>query len=288
MAVLWSRKDKKPITCNGRTFEFGEDEDSKGVVASWYFDGEEMHHNFIVEKSEMKMDSSSLKTEGKTPTVFQVDEESCEVTIGDGFRFTATPRKNYSFANSSKLSKEYPFGMSQSVLRATYLSPESEVDGEVAEGSAYFQRVNIKAPTPSWYWGIFHFENGAFIDYHKSWLFGKTLKEELAFYDGDETHSFSEFSINMDEEGDLPSFHISAEGENGQKELNFTVEPYSKASWKFRKKLAGLIPNKLTYREYPAKISQLELVDRKKDRKLTLDDLGSSVGNAEYTTGFLL
>ncbi|MFP4116085.1 MAG: hypothetical protein ACLFTQ_02670 [Candidatus Aenigmatarchaeota archaeon] len=288
MAVLWSRKDENSITCNGRKFGFGGNKNEEGIVASWYFDGEEMHHNYLLEKSEMEIDSRSLKMGGETPTVFRVDGETCEVTVGDSFHFTARPREDYDFANSSKSSGEYPLGLSQSVLRCTRLGLESEVGREVAKGSAYFQRVNINAPTPSWYWGIFHFENDAFLDYHKSWLFGKTLKEELAFYDGDEAYTFDKFSVEMNEESDLPSFHISAEAENGRKELNFTVKPYSKASWKFRKKVAKVISNKLTYREYPAKISQLEFVDRKKEKKRTLEDLGSSVGNTEYTTGFLL
>ena len=55
---------------------------------------------------------------------------------------------------------------------------------------------------------------------------------------------------------------------------------------KEQKKIAKVIPNKLMYREYPAKISSLELID--KEKRITLEDLGSSVGNAEYTTGFLL
>ncbi|MBS3815545.1 MAG: hypothetical protein KGY45_03155 [Hadesarchaea archaeon] len=94
--------------------------------------------------------------------------------------------------------------------------------------------------------------------------------------------------MKVEDVGNLPSFHISAEKKESDKEIKFIVIPYSKTSWEFKKKIAKIIPNRLTYREYPAKVSKLELIDREKDRKVTLNDLGSSIGNAEYTTGLLL
>ena len=288
VAILWSKKDEKSVTCNGRKFEFEAEQGSEGVVASWYFDGEEMHHNFLLEKCDMEINPTSLKAEDGTSTSFHIEGNSCKVKIGDDFHFTAEPREGYDFAINSRSSGEYLLGMNYSMLRSNRLDLESEIRGEVTEGSAYFQRVLVDAPAPSWYWGIFHFENGGFIDYYKPHIFGKSLKEEIAFYDGEETHEFEEVSVEREERGELPLFHITAETKDGNKEISFTVKPYSKASWKFQKKVAKIIPNKLTYREYPARISELELIDKKEDRKITLDDLGSSVGNAEYTTGFLL
>ena len=290
VAVLWSTKDDRSINCNGRRFELHREEDGnqEGVVACWYFDGDEMHHNFLLEKSDLNIGSDCLKMEGETYTDFRISDRTCEVTIGEEFEFKARPKEGYDFAINSRSTGDYPFGMSYSMLRSSRLDLESEIRGEVTEGSAYFQRVLVDAPAPSWYWGIFHFENGGFIDYYKPHIFGKSLKEEIAFYDGEETHEFEEVSVEREERGELPLFHITAETKDGNKEISFTVKPYSKASWKFQKKVAKIIPNKLTYREYPARISELELIDKKEDRKITLDDLGSSVGNAEYTTGFLL
>ena len=287
LAILWSMKDDKSVTCNGEEFEFkgSEEENTAGVVAAWYFDGQEMNHNLLLEKTNLDINSSSMVTKGDVPTSFEINGESCKVKIGDEFEFNATPRE-YDFAINSRSSGDYPLGMSYSMLRSNRLELDSTIKGEDSEGSAYFQRVLVDAPTPSWYWGIFHFENGAILDYYKPSLLGKSLKEEIAFYDGEKKHEFEKVSVDMDESGDLPLFHVSAENNDGSKEINFTVKPYSKASWKFEKKIAKVIPNKLTYREYPAKISSLELID--KEKRITLEDLGSSVGNAEYTTGFLL
>jgi len=289
MAVIWSIKDDSSIKCNGSVFNFDtQSEDAEGVVASWYFDGEKMHHDFLLEKSYMDIGPGSLGTEGEVPTKFCIDGNDCSVSIGKDFHFKAKVCQDYDFAINSTSSGEYPLGMNYSMLKSNRLGLKGEIKEEAVEGSAYFQRVDVNAPTPSWYWGIFHFENGGFLDYYKPHIFGKSLKEEIAFYDGNKTHEFSEVSVDIEEKGELPSFHISAEAESGNKKINFTVRPYSKASWKFEKKVARIIPTELIYREYPAKISQLKLVDKKKEWKITLDNLGSSVGNAEYTTGFLL
>lgn len=290
LAILWSRKDEKSITCNDRKFEFNESKDGnlEGVVASWYFDGEEMNHNFMLDKRDLKIDSSSLKTEGKISTSFHVEEELCKIKLGDGFHFLAVPRDEQDFAINSRSSGEYPFGLYYSMLKSNRLDLESEIKGETLNGSAYFQRVFFNAPAPSWYWGIFHFENGGFLDYYKPYILGKSLKEEIAFYDGQKKHQFHDIDVKINNGNNLPTFHISAKNNNDDKKINFTVKPYSRSSWKFKKKIAKIIPNRLTYREYPAKISELELVDREKDRKVSLNDLGSSIGNAEHATGLLL
>lgn len=292
LAILWSWKDEKTINCNGRKFEFEGTEkgDLEGVVAAWYFDGERMNHNFLLNKRDLKIGPSSIETEGETPTSFQIEGQRCKVKIGDEFHFSAKPRDEYEFDINSKSSGDYPLGLNYSMLKSNRLDLESKIKGEGATGSAYFQHVFVNAPAPSWYWGIFHFENGGILDYYKPHMLGKTLKKEIAFFDGRENHHFNDIKVDIEKRGKLPLFHVSAESESNEedKRINFTVKPYSKSSWKFKKKIAKIIPNKLTYREYPAEISELELVNRKKDRKVTLDDLGKSIGNAEYTTGMLL
>ena len=55
-----------------------------------------------------------------------------------------------------------------------------------------------------------------------------------------------------------------------------------------QKKACKIIPNKLTYNEYPATISNLKLIDKKTGKNTISKDLGNSVGNAEYATGLLL
>lgn len=183
LAILWSRKDEKSITCNDKRFKFEDANNGnlEGVVASWYFDGKGMNHNFLLEKSDLEIDSSSLETGGETPTSFHINGERCKVEIGNDFHFSAEPRDEYDFAINSRTSKQYPLGLNYSMLRSNRLDLESEIKGEAVTGSAYFQRVFVNAPTPSWYWGIFHFENGGFLDYYKPYILGKSLKKEIVF-----------------------------------------------------------------------------------------------------------
>ena len=37
--------------------------------------------------------------------------------------------------------------------------------GRELGGTAYFQRVTVRAPAPPWYWAIVHFPDGSFMDY---------------------------------------------------------------------------------------------------------------------------
>ena len=83
LMILWSVKKDKRISCNSLDIDIREqlkDEgDSRwklnGAVASWYFDGNAMHDDFVLEKSGMKLDGKklSLSAPGNTPSSFYLD-----------------------------------------------------------------------------------------------------------------------------------------------------------------------------------------------------------------------
>ena len=45
-------------------------------------------------------------------------------------------------------------------------------------GTAYFQRVSLRAPAPPWYWAIVHFPDGSFLNYMQPRLSGAMLKTD--------------------------------------------------------------------------------------------------------------
>ncbi|MFB6076206.1 MAG: hypothetical protein ABEK17_03625, partial [Candidatus Aenigmatarchaeota archaeon] len=171
-----------------------------------------------------------------------------------------------------------------SMMRMNRMDLGGVIKGEEIVGSSYFQRVFVNAPAVPWYWGIFHFENGGSLSYYNPHFLGKSIKKDISLYDGNELHEFT--TIDVKRIGnDVPNFIISGKEEN--KEIKFTVKPYSKSSWTFRKKMLGIVPNKLVYNEYPSKIADLHFRDKNKNIEITGNDLGQNVGNSEYTTGFL-
>ena len=131
--------------------------------------------------------------------------------------------------------------------------------------------------------GHIPFQNGGILSYFNPSLFGKAIKKDISFFDGDKMHLFRSIKVRRSG-GEAPKFDISAK--SASEKISFTVEPYSHSSWTFKKKAFGLIPNKLVYNEYPATISSFELTG-KAGEKITLEKLGKSVGNAEHTTGML-
>ena len=172
----------------------------------------------------------------------------------------------------------------------SHLDLAGKINGETIEGSAYLQKVQVNARSIPWLWGIAHFENsqalGYFFPYLGTALLNKSdkcrfdqvklqLKHDISFFDGKETHEFSNAKIKQIQGGETPSWEVS----EGNK-IKFTVETYSHACWRFEEK--KLLRNVLHYNEYPMRITEFKMGD------LTLDDLGKSMGNAEHTWGRLL
>ena len=288
LMILWSTKKEREIDCNSMKINLGDSHDRSklhGAVASWYFDGEKMHHNFLLECCDMKVTDKELSSGSATPTSFVVNGNRNIVRIGDDFEFISEAGNKHMFAMPTYHSHTYFGNKGYSSLRCNHLNLTGRIKNLPIHGSAYFQRVFVTAPSPSWYWGIFHFKKGGILTYFNPHLLGKSLKKDVSFFDGKEMHKFTDMNVKKSGEN-LPAFEVSCR--NDDEEMRFTVSPYSRSSWTFRKRVLGFIPNKLVYNEYPAVISLFELANKKTGKRIVLEDLGRSVGNAEHTTGLLL
>ncbi len=287
LMILWSTKNVSEIDCNGMKMKLSRHNDRSrldGAVASWYFDGKKMHHNFLLEHCDIQISGNGLKTDSDTPTSFVMDSSRNIIRIGDDFNFIADAGKRHSFSFPTYHDRKFVMNKGYQIIRLNHLDLSGTVGGKPIKGSAYFQRVFVNAPSPPWYWGIFHFHNGALLTYFNPHMLGKSIRKDISFYNDGKMHEFKD--INVNRTGDeIPEFIIG--GENGSERISFKVSAYAHSSWTFRKRSLGIFPNKLVYNEYPATINDFELKNTKTGKVTTQKDLGKSIGNAEHTTGLL-
>lgn len=289
LMILWSAKDEKAIGVNDMVVSSKrKGNDFEGVVAAWYFDGEKMQHEYVLEDCMLSVLSDSIESGSKIPTSYHVKDNKHIINIGDELEFIACIEKKNEL--TEPVFKNYDFigDLSYALIRLNHLDLKGNVNGEDIKGTAYFQRVFVNSPAPSWYWGIFHFKNGALLTYFNPYVLGQSVKKDIAFFDGEKSYKFSKIKVRRtDKENGLPDFQVT--GEDKEKKIEFTVSAYSHSAWTFTKKKFKVIPNKLVYNEYPALITDLAFSDKITGKTLTLKDLGgNATGNAEHSTGILL
>lgn len=287
LMILWSTKNVDEIDCNDLHIKLKRPLDKTcldGAAAAWYYDGETMHHNFVLEQCELTITPKGLTAKGKTPSSFSVEGTTNTVRVGEAMEFVAEGRGTHDFTLPSHSEDTYAAGKGYSILKLNHLDLTGKVDGEKITGSAYFQRVFVNAPVPQWYWGVIHFEAGAVLTYFNPRLFGLNLNKEVSFFDGKKLHRFFDIRVTRAGESETPTFEIEAR--DGEKKLSFHVDAYAHSSWTFKKKALGILPNTLIYNEYPATVSNFRFQNG--NEVVTGDEFGASVGNAEHTTGFLL
>lgn len=285
--ILWSTKNQEEINCNNKVIELdpGEGRDKlSGIVAAWYFDGQDMHHNFILGQSDLHFRDREVFSESPRETSFSVSDEERKVKVGDEFEFVARESGDHRFSDLTHYKNTFIGDKGYEMMKQNRLDLKSIINGEESHGSAYFQRVFVNAPAPSWYWGIFHFEDGGILTYYNPSFMGKSIKEDISFYDGERLYEIGD--VEVERKGNrLPEFRVRGEEEG--KEVDFNVKSYSHSSWNFKRKAFKFLPTRLEYNEYPARISDFRFEDKNSGEKITKDDLGKSVGNAEHTLGFM-
>ncbi len=287
LMILWSTKNVPAIKCNSLDIKLKLPIDKKyldGAVAAWYFDGEKMHHDFLLEQCPIKVAEDGISTDSKTPTSFSMKDFISRVRIGDQFDFVAQANGKHDFLRPNYHSNSYALEKGYAITKINKLDLKGAVDGKKITGTAYFQRVFVNAPAIPWYWGAFHFQSGAVLTYTNQMVLRKAIKKQIVFFDGNELHELKDVTVKR-AGGEMPEFKVT--GETKDAKASFTVKAYSHSSWTFRKKSLGFIPNKLVYNEYPAVIDDFEFVDKKTGKTLTSKELGKAIGNAEHTTGYL-
>ena len=287
--ILWSTKKDKEIECNDLKIVLNHNLEKRsggkirdGAVASWYFDGKKMHHNFLLSQTPLLFSRDALRTENPDTGIF-VKGRKITVRIRKNIKFDLDLKEKNPFTMPTH-DKKRMLGFNYELLRMNKLNLSGVVDGKRVNGSAYFQRVFLNAPALPWYWGIFYFKNGAALTYfkiHMGKYLGKIpIKKDIAFFYRGKLYRISDIKVRRTEKAGLPIFHVSGEGK--ERKFDFTVESYSDSWWKFRKN------STFTWHEYPAVIKKFEFVDKRTGKKVTEKDLGIGIGNAEQSFGILV
>ncbi|MBR9706863.1 MAG: hypothetical protein GOV15_00310, partial [Candidatus Diapherotrites archaeon] len=182
LMILWSTKNDKEINCNELTFtpvnhrtENGKDV-LDGATAVWYYDGDKMHENYILERSDVVLDAKnhSLESKSENPTVFKINGNDLFVEINKGdTTLTFNSKLNDEHALSKPVYSKHHFlggkGMYE-IIRMNKLDLTGSIKhaGKTVpiKGTSYFQKVLVNAPAvPSWYWGLYHFTDGSVLTY---------------------------------------------------------------------------------------------------------------------------
>lgn len=346
LMTLWSTKETKAVRVSGHWWKPGsrmhkDDEGGfviPGMVCAWWYDGNKMHEPLTMRECRMAVlsDEHSLwpgKGEGLgAGAVVPIDREDLSMGMNPGnesmwlslssdkdarsrgapSRFEAHltpwwgPPSELTYRNN-----EIALGMGYDILRLQGMKSSLVIDGEEYEGTAYFQKVTVQAPSVPWFWGMLHFDDGSYLDWFmphitplssakddKPWrnrdTFRVPLKRAGVFHDRvrGRTEEFDNCEVDLsksdqgllDPQGNLlPNFSIKLWNEKSSVSLG--IRAVSRARWTFDQPTRGGLVSHLTYNEYPFEVSSILITDKEGTR--SLDDYQWIHGNAEHSWGFL-
>jgi hypothetical protein len=324
LMILWSIKKDGRISCNSLDIQIPVQIEKtgplewklNGAAAAWYFDGEKMLEDFVLEKSGMVLDGErlSLAAPGETPSSFYLDgdEYVTKIKTKSGpdafdFEFRARQEDLHPIVGPVHGYTKLPLGMAVegTMIERLILRGTETRNGKLNKisGTAYFQKILVAAPPPQWYWGLYHFNDGSILAFMVTYAGRATLadnawkgaglkkptlpvNQDIMLYHAPSKRVFKgkDVSITPNREGGQLWSH-TVHGVGKEFEIDAYARAYSHSCWKFVKKV-GALPAKSTfkYNEYPAVLERLEL--RLKDGEKIL--LKNGWGNMENSWGFLL
>ena len=200
LMTLWSTKETKAVRVSGHWWKPGsrmhKDEHGgfviPGMVCAWWYDGETMHEPLTMRECRMAVvgdehplwpddgvglgagavvpiDSEDLSM-GMSPgnesmwVSLSSDREARSRGAPSNFEAHLTPwwgpPSELTYRNN-----EIALGMGYDILRLQGMKSRLVVDGEEFEGTAYFQKVTVQAPSVPWFWGMLHFDDGSYLDW---------------------------------------------------------------------------------------------------------------------------
>ena len=346
LMTLWSTKETDAIRVSGHWWKPGsrmhKDEHGgfviPGMVCAWWYDGERMHEPLAMRECRMAVVSDEHPLwpgdgEGLgAGAVVPIDREDLSMGMSPGnesmwmslssdreaqalgapSRFEATltpwwgPPSELTYRNN-----EIALGMGYDILRVQGMRSRLSIDGDEVEGTAYFQKVTVQAPSVPWFWGMLHFDDGSYLDWFlphltplsttkddRPWRSRDTtrvpLKAAGIFHDRvrGKTHEFDNCEVDLlqsqigllDGDGNLlPDFRVRVW--NGDARVDLNIRAFSRARWTFDQPTRGGMVSHLTYNEYPFEVVSISIEDQEGRR--TMEDYEWMHGNAEHSWGFL-
>jgi hypothetical protein len=286
-----------------------------GIVLGWHYDGHEMHESLVRNPAMMQV------TPGKSISAWDDRGFGGEMSASEGRPFSTTAhfRGEKGEANfevwgdpvsditaPASFERQSVFG-SGKVLAWRHLSFEGEftcpTGTEHLEGVGYFQRICLNIMPFPWKWIIARFADesifSCFIPFlgphllrRGDWFFPSRMEkltyqiQESAYFSRGGQWQQIDFTkvsvIPILSNGSHPSFHVSAEAENGDF-IRFRTATYTHAQVLLERKLLGPLWSKYNYNEYIFRIEELE--GSIGGESISLAQLGPGYGNCEYTWG---
>ena len=203
--------------------------------------------------------------------------------------------------------------MGYDILRLQATKCKLLVDGEVMEGTGYFQKVSVQAPSFPWFWGMLHFDDGSYLDWFmphvtpmwsarddEPWRLRDFFRSPNigtgVFHDRKtgNTQNFNNCTVELskqnspdalkDENGKpLPEFLVKVWNEESS--ANIRVRAVSRARWVFDQPTRASWVRHLTYNEYPLEVISINYEDSEGSRNES--DYEWIHGNAEHAWGVL-
>ena len=218
------------------------------------------------------------------------------------FDFRMTPW-NERLSRISTYSGEYPANMSYEIARLHGAKVTGKIDGESVEGTGYFQKVCVQAPSPPWFWGMIHFSDGSYLDWFiphisatmfkgndKAWSWNDiseiALSRSALFHDAVSKRSekFAKVEVRRERMADdLPKFFVRMR--NGRCSIELVAQAACRAHFTFDQPSRGGLITHLTYNEYPLHITKIKI--RNENGERGLENYDWIRGNAEHSWGLL-
>jgi hypothetical protein len=351
LMVLWSTKDNPKVMVSGTEWtpkgRPGFDDDGgislDGMVCAWWFDGKRMYEPYIKRKCRMIVVDDKHPSWPNNPTdsgagggaVVPLTEEDMSMGLksdlsefwlnlhSDEFpednnvpktmQFTLTPW-NEAMSTARHATATYAMEMGYDILRLHGCKVSGKLDGEDINGTAYFQKVCVQAPSVPWYWGMLHLSDGSYIDWflphlsmtvtsrdNQPWrkrdLGHMSLSQGGLFHDAVSGKSIPFDRVRVEKyasdtvEGEhganpgsnLPGFKVEMWTESVH--INLDVVAIDRAHWAFEQPTIGGLVSNFTYNEYPLRVISLSITDESGVRKMS--DYNWIRGNAEHSWGIL-
>jgi hypothetical protein len=347
LMILWSTKDAPKVRVNDHVWQpegrFHIDEQGghtlPGMVCAWWYDGKTMHEPYIQREARIAtLDGAHPMWPGSgafpgSGAVVPVTEDDLSMGLADDgshfwlrckgdpkaveggapetFDLRLTPWTEAA-STAARVNNVFGANMGYDILRLHACKAEGTIDGEHVQGSAYFQKVTVQAPSIPWFWGFLHFSDGTYLDWfipHAS--FSMTARDDRAWKLRDvaraplrtsgllhdakrgrsENFERCEVELLPTEESDgfdsdgapLPRFEIRVW--NGRTQVGLRVKAASRARWTFDQPTRAGLVSHLTYNEYPLEVEYVTILDEHGVR--TLEDFEWVHGNAEHAWGLL-
>jgi hypothetical protein len=337
---MWRRKGTVEQLPDGLRFN--------GMTCAWYYDGKTMHDPFVLEENDFRVKrrgggpdhDGQLLPKSKNDYSLSGKRDEYRLNIVNDevdFRFRMTPlgetnthhrfkSNKYSHKFSYNIYKIYGMKLDGRMKVKTRENPTGRKhhtpvhspvplgETETIQSTAYFQKLLVNSPAVPWMWGMFHMDDGSFMDYMIPHVglnnFRRSpapkspfdrgpiyLTKHMEFYDAerDEFHQLHKTRVKKsyyegigygNKKELLPIFHVTSHDPKVG-EVSLTLKSYSRAYWRFEQKWMRFIPTVLYYNEYPVKMIDFDFRGRNGHR-IKRDRWDTVHGNCEYSWGFLL